>query len=425
MRFRTLQAWLDWQATLNPAEIDLGLDRIQQVLGALGLSDQFHCPLILVAGTNGKGSVVAMLEAIAIAEGLSVGCYSSPHIRHYNERIRIDGENISDEALCDSFQRIDQARGEVKLTYFEFGTLAAIELFQHEELDLVIMEVGLGGRLDAVNVMQPDVSVITTIDIDHTDWLGEDRESIGREKAGIFRAETPAVCGDKNPPKSVFYQAESLGIRCDVYGEDFRAEKELDGWDFASGKLFLSRLPYPSLSGDIQLQNAAVSIAALAHLLGKLTISEQAIRKGLEHIELDGRFQKIHRQPDVFVDVAHNVQAATTLAAQLSETSSRYEQTHAVIAMLEDKDVEKVIEQLQAQVDVWHCAGLDSVPRGLPAKSMASVLERLNTGVKLRAETSVENACISAFHDATADDRIIVFGSFYTVSEAMTYFEKK
>lgn len=423
MRFNTLDAWLDWQATLNPAEIDLGLERIALVLERLDLSDRFNCPLIMVAGTNGKGSVVAMLESIALAEGLKVGCYTSPHIRHYNERIRINAIDASDEDLCESFERIDQARGECQLTYFEFGTLSAIELFHRASLDLVIMEIGLGGRLDAVNVMQSDISVITTIDIDHTDWLGEDREAIGYEKAGIFRSDTPAVCGDQDPPISVTKKAEALQIKCHVNAVDFRVEKHKNHWNFKSELLEIKQLPFPSLQGDIQLQNAAVSIMTLLLLDNKFNISQSSIKQGLSNINLDGRYQLIHRKPDVFVDVAHNVQAAKSLADQLVATKNQYNQTHAVIAMLADKDVESVVKQFAQNIDVWHCAGLESVQRGMSAKRMASVLERVNTGVKLRAKSTVKEACISAMAQSNVDDRVIVFGSFFTVSEAMGYFE--
>lgn len=423
MRFNTLDAWLDWQATLNPAEIDLGLERIALVLERLDLSDRFNCPLIMVAGTNGKGSVVAMLESIALAEGLKVGCYTSPHIRHYNERIRINAIDASDEDLCESFERIDQARGECQLTYFEFGTLSAIELFHRASLDLVIMEIGLGGRLDAVNVMQSDISVITTIDIDHTDWLGEDREAIGYEKAGIFRSDTPAVCGDQDPPISVTKKAEALQIKCHVNAVDFRVEKHKNHWNFKSELLEIKQLPFPSLQGDIQLQNAAVSIMTLLLLDNKFNISQSSIKQGLSNINLDGRYQLIHRKPDVFVDVAHNVQAAKSLADQLVVTKNQYNQTHAVIAMLADKDVESVVKQFAKNIDVWHCAGLESVQRGMSAKRMASVLERVNTGVKLRAKSTVKEACISAMAQSNVDDRVIVFGSFFTVSEAMGYFE--
>ena len=423
MRFNTLDAWLEWQATLNPAEIDLGLERIDLVLQRLGLSKQFNCPLIMVAGTNGKGSVVAMLEAIALAEGHNVACYTSPHIRRYNERIRVNGKEVDDETLCQAFERIDQARGDSQLTYFEFGTLAAIEIFHDVSPDLVLMEVGLGGRLDAVNVMHPDVSVITTIDIDHTDWLGDNREAIGYEKAGIFRAKVPAVCGDKNPPNSLIKQAQDLGTKCYFNTRDFLVEKQLDHWRFKSDLLNLNHLPLPSLKGSVQLDNAAVSLMAIGLLDKTLNISEASIKQGLSHIKLNGRYQCIAQNPDVIVDVAHNVQAAESLANQLEVTKDQYNQTHAVIAMLADKEVESVIKQLLPVVDVWHCAGLESVPRGLSAKRMACTLEQVNTGVKLRAESTVKQACESAMREAGSSDRIIVLGSFYTVSDAMSYFE--
>lgn len=423
MRFDTLDAWLEWQSRLNPAEIELGLERSALVLEHLGLSPQFECPLIMVAGTNGKGSVVAMLESIALAEGLSVACYTSPHIKYYNERISINAQDVSDELLCETFERIDQARGDVQLTYFEFGTLAAIDLFHRTPLDIIIMEVGLGGRLDAVNIMQPDISVVTTIDIDHSDWLGDNRESIGYEKAGIFRADTPVVCGDANPPASLLQFADNLQAKCYISGDAFFAEQGESHWNFRSQNQCINQLPMPSLKGGFQLQNAAVAIMALQLLSKSFKLSERSIIEGLSQIRLNGRYQLIHHNPDVYVDVAHNVQAAKSLASQLSETENQYRSTHAIIAMLADKEVGAVIEQVSPVVDFWHCAGLDSVQRGMSVKRLVSKFEQVNAGVKLRAESTVTQACDSVMRDVKADERIIVFGSFYTVSEAMSYFE--
>jgi len=424
LRFNTLDAWLEWQVTLNPSEINLGLERIAVVLDRLEWRQRFKCPLVMVAGTNGKGSVVAMMESIALADGYSVACYTSPHIKKYNERIRIDGVCISDEALCDAFERVDQARGDVQLTYFEFGTLAAIDLFHRSELDIVIMEVGLGGRLDAVNIMQPDVSVITTVDIDHTDWLGEDREAIGYEKAGIFRSDVPVVCGDKNPPRSLLDYADKLQTSCLINGTDFSTQTKEQTWNLQSKRLEVDGLPLPSLIGDFQISNAAVAIMALHQISTQIPISELSMRRGLSQIQLNGRYQTIHRRPDVIVDVAHNVQAAESLAHQLELTKESNHFTYAVTAMLADKEVEAVIRKIAPHVDFWYCAGLGSEQRGMSSKRIASILERVVSGVKLHSVKTVSEACDLVFKAAKKDSRIIIFGSFVTVSEAMSYFEQ-
>ncbi len=322
MKFNSLDAWLDWQATLNPAEIDLGLDRIADVLRRMGLENQFESPLIIVAGTNGKGSTVSLLESMASAAGLNVCCYTSPHINAYNERIKINGENIDDDSLCQAFDRIDQARGEIALTYFEFGTLAAIDLFMRAKSDLVIMEIGLGGRLDAVNVMEPDVSVITSIAIDHTDWLGDNREDIGREKAGIMRKGKPTICGETDAPESLLETAQQKSATFFQLGQQYKTELSASGdWALQSPDGALQNLPAPALKGVFQIGNAATAIVALQALNSSINISPDQIRQGLLNASLTGRFEKLYDQPLVITDVAHNPHAVASLVAQLQSES--------------------------------------------------------------------------------------------------------
>jgi dihydrofolate synthase/folylpolyglutamate synthase len=413
------------------------------VLTRAGLSSTFQCPLITVAGTNGKGSVVAMLEAMAMASGLKVCSYTSPHIFQYNERIKINAQSVDDDMICESFERIDQARSESQLTYFEFGTLAAIDLFFREEPDLVILEVGLGGRLDAVNVMDGDVSIITSIAIDHIDWLGSDRESIGYEKAGIMRTGNPVVCGDRNPPDSVINFAKKR--QCDFYqiGRDYdvinnedvsEAEYINKRWTLQSRVGDFENLTEPSLLGEFQKSNAATAILALQVLQvqGRLlleksrqaTLNPHTLSTALQNINLQGRFQKINSRPQVFVDVAHNVQAAEVLSAQINTLAADVRgETWAIVAMLADKDVSGVLSTVIPEVDRWCLAGLSEVSRGLGVESLAELgRESLINQCTIQAPT-VEEACELVLSKTSENDQVIIFGSFYTVAAAMIYFQ--
>ncbi len=433
MRFNHLDDWLSWQETLHPEEIELGLERVALVLDRAGLSPAPDCPVIMVAGTNGKGSVVAMLEAIAAAAGLKVASYTSPHLFKYNERIRINQCPVTDEVLCEAFERIDQARhsgsDDVALTYFEFGTLAAIDIFSRCEPDLMILEVGLGGRLDAVNIMQPSVSVITTVGIDHVDWLGDDREKIGREKAGILRTATPAVCGDRQLPASVYEVAATIGTELKVIGRDFSVRAQGNLWDLDCEQRNIEALVMPSLSGAFQLDNAATAIMALlaleqaaSKLSGKFT--RQVISQGLQHCQLSGRFQTLGNKPLLKVDVAHNPEAARALYSQLSEVMKTRSagRCFAVLAMLADKDVEQVVEILSPIIDVWYCAGLHEAQRGLDETQLLKRVREQVTSAKLCSAENVASACKLAMTEAGEDDCIIVFGSFYTAAAAISYF---
>ena len=439
MRFNHLDDWLRWQESLNPAEIELGLDRVAEVLADAGLSSSFDCPLITVAGTNGKGSVVAMLESMAMSAALKVCSYTSPHLFHYNERIRIDGQPVEDDTLCDAFERIDQARHGRPLTYFEFGTLAAIDIFFRQQPDLVILEVGLGGRLDAVNIMQPDVSVLTSVAVDHIDWLGDNRESIGYEKAGIFRAGKPVICGEADVPATVLQHAEELACEFIRTGRDYSCTIDARSgcWSLYSYYQNLRSLAPPALAGDFQYNNAATAIVALQALARN--ISEECISAGLQQVSLAGRFQQINESPDVFVDVAHNPHAAKALASQLDDSRPPAGKTWAVIAMLADKDVAAVLTILCPQIDHWCFAGLDDINRGLNALQLQQKVAGIFAGEDLNTETKAANpckmhgssplsantvtvACEQVLAAAGEQDRIVVFGSFYTVAEAMNFF---
>ncbi|PCI09220.1 MAG: bifunctional tetrahydrofolate synthase/dihydrofolate synthase [Gammaproteobacteria bacterium] len=436
MRFNHLTDWLNWQESLNPKAIDLGLDRVAKVLVQAGLSSSFACPLITVAGTNGKGSVVAMLEAMAMAAGLNVCSYTSPHLFQYNERIKINGQPVADNVLCDAFDRIDQARKTCQLTYFEFATLAAIDIFFKQQPDLVILEVGLGGRLDAVNIMDSDVSVLTSVAIDHIDWLGDDRELIGYEKAGVFRSGKPVVCGERDVPDSVIQHAEKLNCEFMLTGRDYvpSINNVTGRWNLRSCYKNLLELTPPGLIGEFQYHNAATAIIALQAL--QIKLSEQIVSTGLQQINLPGRFQRIHEKPSVYVDVAHNPQAAKALASQLKKSVQTNTKTWAIIAMLSDKDVLAVVTQLCVEIDDWCFAGLTSNARGLDAQTLFNKtadafnektneknLCKMQNNRRLLSKT-VAQACDTVLSKAKSDDRIIIFGSFYTVAEAMNYFSQ-
>jgi len=415
VRFHTLQAWLDWQETLHPSAIELGLERPGRVLTSLGLASPRHI-VITVAGTNGKGSSVAMLESILRAAGYRVGCYTSPHLRCYNERIRIDGELVDDVRLCEAFERIDQARGETSLTYFEFGTLAAFEIFDHAGLDVAVLEVGMGGRLDAVNLLDADVALVSAIDVDHAAWLGDDREAIGREKAGIFRHGRPAVCSDPHPPRSLLQHAQELGTPLYCLGEAYRYERQGEGWNWQGPDLRRDALPLPALRGEFQLQNAAGVLMVLALLAEKLPVAPQHLRQGLHSVTLPGRFQVLPGEVATILDVAHNPQSAAALAANLAAMPVTG-RTHAVVAMLADKDLGSVIRHMAGVVDHWYPAGLD-VFRGADSATLLAALREQGI-VAAAPHASVAAALAAARQAARPGDRIVVFGSFYTVAQAV------
>ena len=427
---QSLSRWLEYIESFHPKGrdgIELGLDRAARVRDEL--KQEKFCPLIVVGGTNGKGSTCAYLESMFSLSGHRVGCFISPHLLEYNERVRVERRPVDDETLCCAFSRVDAARkaaGNIFLTYFEFSTLAAWEVFAVERLDAVILEVGLGGRLDAVNIYDPDVSVVTGVALDHTDWLGTTRESIAFEKAGIFRAGKPAVCADPDPPRSLIDYASNIGADLRLIGRDFGFLDEKTCWTFwrrdTSGMVneslpsCWSGLGYPKLQGQCQLGNASAALMALVSLKDRVRLSEAAIRGGISEGELEGRFQVFSGPPVIVFDVAHNPQAASVLAENLKNMGA-FEKTFAVIGMLADKDIGGVLTALSGRVDVWLPALLD-VPRGVDAGTLADFLEAQGVYAG-ECFASPEEAFTQAMRLAGENDRIIVFGSFFTVASVM------
>lgn len=412
-----LDAWLAHLEALHPrgsAGIELGLERVADVKSRLGQREA--CPVILVAGTNGKGSVCAMLERILLAAGYRTGLYTSPHLLRYNERVRLNGVAVDDSHLCAAFTRVEQARGDVALTYFEFGTLAAWEVFAVEDLDVIILEVGLGGRLDATNVYQPACSIVTGIDLDHMDYLGPDRESIGREKAGIFRAGIPAICGDAQPPQSLVAHAAKIGASLQIIGRDFGYQRQEGQWLYWHGGQRRGGLAFPALRGERQLANAACVLAALDALHKDLPLAMKDVRRGLIEVELAGRFQVLPGRPAVVLDVAHNPQAARVLAANLGDMGF-HRNTWAVFGMLADKDIDGVIDAIGGRVTHW----LPCTLEGRRAASADFLAARLEARGMLVAGSfaSPAAALVCAQEKAGEDDRILAFGSFLTVAAAL------
>ncbi|HYD82190.1 MAG TPA: bifunctional tetrahydrofolate synthase/dihydrofolate synthase [Paucimonas sp.] len=419
----TLDAWLSLLEARHAKAIDMGLDRVKAVKERLGL--RFDCPVIMVAGTNGKGSTCAMLESVLLQAGYRVGLYIKPHFLRFNERVRIGGEMASDEALIANFEAVEAARGEVSLTYFEFTTLAIMRLLSQANLDVVILEVGLGGRLDAVNVIDADVSIVTNVDIDHTEYLGDTREKIGFEKAGIFRTGKTAICSDPIPPQSLIDHAVEIGADLWLFGRDFNYSGDKQQWNYGGRTMRRNSLGYPSLRGANQLLNACAVLAALESLRDRLPVSAQEARNGLVMVELPGRFQVLPGRPSVILDVAHNPHAAATLAQNLANMGfHRY--TFAVFGSMHDKDIDGVIAQLKDHVDHWCVTDLP-----LPRAASADYLrERLAAaGIAFSAEPGAERsiqvfpspaeAFANAMSRAGENDRIAVFGSFLTVAGVM------
>lgn len=416
MRFTTLHEWLQWQETLHPSEIDLGLDRVRAVMQRMQLGKP-DFTVISVAGTNGKGSCVAMLDTIYRSAGFKVGAYTSPHIHRYNERICINGEEISDTALCEAFERIDQCRDDISLTYFEFGTLAAIALFHEADIDVAILEVGLGGRLDAVNVLDADVALVTSIGLDHQDWLGDTRESVALEKAGITRSQRPTVCGDTDPPQTLINHLSKIESPLYLLNRDFQCQKEASTWHWRSEKRARHALPRPALRGEIQFNNAASVLMVLQLLEDRFPVSNANIREGLLKATAPGRFQVIPGDVTLIADVAHNEQAAQALATTLKQMPCTGK-THAVFGVLQNKDVLGIVNALREVVDDWHLADLN-IDRAMPACEIQPVLQQAHIQVPISCYSSVKLAKDSAIANASEGDRVVVFGSFYVVSEIL------
>lgn len=386
------------------------LDRLGQRKPAYGV--------ITVTGTNGKGSTCVMVEQILRAAGYRVGLYTSPHLVRYNERVRVNGLEATDAELCGAFERIEDARGEIPLTYFEFGTLAAFEQFAHAGIDVAVLEVGMGGRLDAVNALDADCAIVTSVDIDHASWLGATREAIGYEKAGIFRAGRPAICGDPNPPASLLAHAQAVVAGLRLIGRDFAFERALDGWNFRFGERVRGGLPYPTLRGDHQLYNACCALAALETLAARFPVTQAQVRSGLLSAVVPGRFQVLPGRPLTVLDVAHNPHAARALAATLAghKVAGR---TLAVFAMLKDKDIAGVARSMAEVVDEWYVAGL-ATERGASAEEVVQALAAGGVGAPARSFPQVGAAYDAARAAAGEADRVVVFGSFYTVGDILS-----
>ncbi len=443
---KTLQDWLNWQETLHPSEIDLGLERVRQVLEtllpvpfAVKRDDAHGLPrqpftVITIAGTNGKGSTVAMLEAILTEAGYRVGSYTSPHLIYYNERIKINRNPVSEQSLCQAFERIDQARGTISLTYFEFGTLAAIDLFHANKCEIVLLEVGLGGRLDAVNVIDADIALISTVDLDHQDWLGKDRNSIALEKAGIYRSNKPAIYGDVNLPESLQKKVTQLGLEFYQFSQDYRFEQREAQWDWLplSGSPNKSKnrkprfnLPLPQLQGAVQLKNAANVMMVLDLLKETFPVSQAEIKRGLLNTVLTGRFQVVSADPLIILDVAHNVQAAQNLRYSVEQLGVPGK-VHVIVGMLKDKDVSDVLAEMEPLVDSWRFIDLKS-PRAMPAREIEQILHQRSEVSKVSVK---HTQCFTDFKQAYEDftgynrkaatmETLLVFGSFFTVSDAL------
>ena len=415
MSARSLAQWLELIGRQHPDAIALGLDRVRAVLGRMDV--RIGCPVVTVAGTNGKGSVCAMLESILQASGRRVGLYTSPHLLRYNERVRIGGREVPDAPLADAFAAVELARGTVPLTYFEYGTLAAFWLFAREGPDALVLEVGLGGRLDAVNVLDADCAIVTGVGLDHMEYLGDSREAIGREKAGIFRQGRAAVVADPDPPASVLDAAERIGAPLLLLGRDFGYRAHAGQWDYWGPARRRAALAHPALRGERQLRNAAAALAALDALRERLPVGMQEVRRGLAEVVLPGRFQVLPGRPQVILDVAHNPDAAQALADNLGAAGFAAE-TIAVFGMLRDKDLAGVARRLAPRVTRWHLCTLGG-PRGTDAEALARILASAGIRAPLLQHDSAAAGFAAAREEAGENDKIVVLGSFLTVAEVM------
>jgi dihydrofolate synthase/folylpolyglutamate synthase len=418
MPSKNLDEWLNWQSSLHPREIELGLTRCRTVAQRLDLLP-LPFPSINISGTNGKGSSVILLDSILSAANYRVGRFTSPHLLRYNERICITGVEASNKQICTAFECIEAVRKEISLTYFEFSTLAALLIFQQQQVDLAILEVGLGGRLDSVNIVDSDIALVTAIDIDHIDWLGDNREAIGFEKAGIFRTQHPAVCSDNNPPNSLIKYAEKLQTPLYYLGQDFNyIKKQPDDktWIWQS-KTVSYELPLPSLKGDYQLQNAAGVLKVLELLNKTIPIPKSAIYQGLVNAKLIGRFQILSGKVTQILDVAHNPLGATVLKKLLCQSNFQGK-THALVGMLKDKDIATVFEIMKTIITSWHIAELN-VPRSASLECLIQHLNNISINDNINTYPSITEAHKYLLNSVSKEDRIIVFGSFHTVQEVL------
>jgi dihydrofolate synthase/folylpolyglutamate synthase len=426
LKRRSFDDWLGHISAQHPATIALGLERVREVADRMALEGyRFHpsssknlSPLVVtVGGTNGKGSTCAFLERILIEAGYRVGLYTSPHLLRYNERVRLQGEEVDDAALAASFERVEAARGATPLTYFEYGTLAALAVFAEARIEAAILEVGLGGRLDAVNIVDADCAIVVSVDLDHQSYLGNDRESIGFEKAGIFRPMRPAIFSDTDPPRSLVKHAESIGADLQLLGRDFRYEAHERQWDFIGRRGAKRALPIPALRGRWQIKNASAALAALDELADRLPVSLGEIKRGLTLVRLTGRLQSLPGRPAIVLDVAHNPHAARSLAEGLGDMGF-FESTFAVFGMLADKDIAGVVEAVRPRIDRWFVAAPEG-DRAASAAALAEAIAQRAPGAPARSFANITAALRAAREEAGPNDRIVVFGSFYTVAEAL------
>ncbi|HEC04996.1 MAG TPA: bifunctional tetrahydrofolate synthase/dihydrofolate synthase [Thiothrix sp.] len=454
-RFNSLNEWLDWQESLHWTDIDLGLNRIRKVAERMQL---LTCsfPIITVAGTNGKGSTVAFLEAILLAAGYRTGSYTSPYLYRYNERIKLSAKDTEDALICTAFEAIDNARAgtnsddagkneeDISLTYFEFATLAAMWIFKQQKVDVAILEVGMGGRLDAVNLWDADVAIITSIGIDHVKWLGDNREDIGFEKSGIMRSGKPVVSGDPKPPVSIAKHATDIKAILYQVGEHFLWNLEANDWHLTiadSSKTELTALPFPALKGNFQFNNAAVAITALFLLKDKIATNERSIRDGLQQVRLLGRLEQIQTAPDIILDVAHNAHAAKQLAQWLSENNvadlseqklernpeenridNQLGKTYALFSMLDDKDIGEVVAVMHPHIDEWFVSSLDD-PRGLQVDDVVHKMQQVKViGSRIHPFDTLQEAWKACKLQLKPADKVIVFGSFLVLCQFKVIF---
>jgi dihydrofolate synthase / folylpolyglutamate synthase len=415
---RTMAEWLAWQESLHPKDIDLGLERCRAVAQRMGLLPVRYTAL-LVAGTNGKGSTVAMLDSIYRRAGYRVATYTSPHLLRYNERIRVDGVCADDARICAAFERVEQARGDTPLTFFEFGTLAALAIFEAEAPDIAVLEVGMGGRLDAVNIVEADVAVIAALDIDHVEFLGRTREAIAREKAGIMRGGRPAVCSDPDAPASLIDCARVLGAELALLGQAFHFADKGESWTWWSGATVLEGLPRPALSGSYQLRNASGVLKAVDLLQPLHPVSADVIAEALRTTELRGRFQRVALAGDIEVvlDVAHNAQAVQTFVATL-RTLPAARRTHVVLGMLGTKDRLSAMTTLAEVADEWHLATVNAA-KGATADELKATWQQLARRAPAFCHASIEAAYHAALAAAGPGERVVAVGSFITVGEVL------
>ena len=416
MRFDSVAAWLAWQEVAHPVAVDPGLERVGAVFRRLGLARP-SC-VLTIAGTNGKGSVAAYLEAILGAAGYDTGLFTSPHLIRYQERIRYRGREIEDRLLLDAFERIDAARGDISLSFFEWNALAAFAAFAHERVDAAVLEVGMGGRLDAVNLYDADVAAVVSVGLDHREWLGDTVEQIGVEKAGIFRPQRPAIFGSRQMPRSIARVAAERGARLKRVGLDFDIVERHDGWDYLGLGSRRRELPLPALAGSMQLANAATALAVLEAAEPGVLVPDEAVRAGLANVRLPGRFQIVGRDPQWILDVAHNPDAARALASSLAARPGRG-RTIAVCGILADKDIDGIIAAMSGAVQQWIAVGLEG-PRSLPVADLAARIQA-RTAAPVSSAAGVAAGCELAARACGRDDRVLVFGSFHTVGPALIH----